>query len=74
MPAFIDVTCHFCNKRYGFCGEAEDQPPCPSCGKSPSIEILQSNAKEIAAFKEFLIEKKRVKDLENKLTDELLKD
>ncbi len=34
MPAFIDVTCKHCGKRFGWRGELTDPaPPCPNCGK-----------------------------------------
>lgn len=35
MPSMIDVRCAACGRRYGFCGEMTDQPPCPKCGHPP---------------------------------------
>lgn len=45
MPSMIDVRCAACGKRYGFCGEMIDQPPCPKCGREPDrAEIAKVQA------------------------------
>lgn len=32
MPSMIDASCPKCGKRFGWCGEMTDKPPCPRCG------------------------------------------
>jgi hypothetical protein len=59
MAAFIDFTCAKCKKRYGWCGEITDQPPCPSCGHKPDATKLSKDQLELDRFRNFLSERKK---------------
>lgn len=42
MPSMIDARCERCGRRYGWCGEMRDQPPCPKCGHRPEQAALDA--------------------------------
>lgn len=41
MPGMFDARCQECGKRFGWCGELVDRPPCPRCRHRVSLEDLQ---------------------------------
>ena len=50
MPAFIDVQCEKCGRRFGWYGEMTDRPPCPACGHRPPQEDLEDQARRFRAM------------------------
>jgi len=46
MPSMIDASCPKCGRRFGWCGELRDKPPCPRCGhRDDPAELAAAQAK-----------------------------
>lgn len=43
MSGFYDATCTKCRKRFGWCGELKDKPPCPKCRHHDKISQEESD-------------------------------
>lgn len=48
MPAFVDITCTRCGRRYGYLGEPASPPPCTHCGYVPPV-----SSADVAAVEDF---------------------
>lgn len=55
MPAFIDVRCAKCGRKYGWFGEIMDQPNCPKCGHPPDKEKLKTDEAHFKEIEELLL-------------------
>ncbi len=64
MPSMIDVSCPKCSRRFGWCGEMIDRPPCPRCGHQLPVDALGEDQVEVDAFRRLLASRER-SDLQN---------
>ena len=55
MNAMIDVSCPKCGRRFGWCGEMINRPPCPRCGHQLPREELEKADAEMKAMQEMLL-------------------
>lgn len=55
-PAFIDVSCPKCHKKFGWFGLVTDRPPCPRCNHQIDSAALEKDQAEIDNFRELLAE------------------
>lgn len=57
LPAFNDVQCPKCKRRFGWHGTSQQCPPCPRCGHKIPLADLEADEKEIEAFRQMLLER-----------------